>query len=212
LSSYVEGVAFGGVVESLRWGDFLTIVNAKSLPMEYSTGTDSYTIWAVDGPITYRCQLIFSGSSSKYPFPFADGYTATQNNTDVGTFTGTYQAGANAKTQTLGVNLSTGATTSPLSSSSVSVSSSGNNTLVAGVSGKTVRVFKLVLVFSAAANATFQDGSSTALSGAIPMLANGSIVLDFDTVPWYVTSSGNAFVLNLSTGVTVTGTVYYTQS
>ena len=99
-----------------------------------------------------------------------------------------------------------------LSKASVSVSSSGNNTLIAGVSGQSIKVYKMFLVFGAAVNATFQDGSSTALTGAMPFTANGSIVLDLDTVPWFTTSAGNAFVLNLSTSVTATGTVYYSQS
>lgn len=99
-----------------------------------------------------------------------------------------------------------------LSKASISVSSSGNNTLISGVSGQSIKVFKMFLVFGGAANATFQDGSSTALTGAMPFLSNGSIVLDLDSVPWFTTSAGNAFVLNLSTGVTATGTVYYTQS
>ena len=110
------------------------------------------------------------------------------------------------------VTQSTAATTSSLSAASISVSSSGNNTLVSGSSGKTIRVFKLFLVFSAAVNATFQDGASTSLSGAIPFSTNGSIVLDLDTLPWFVTSAGNGFVLNLSSSASVNGTVYYVQS
>jgi hypothetical protein len=198
------------VVESLRWGDFLTLVQAKNLPMQYSTGTDSYTIWAIDGLITYRCQLIFSSASAKYPFPYPDGYTATQNNTDVSTFTTTYQATANVNVNN-DITLSTQAKTSTLTSASVSISSSGNNTVISEVASTTIRVFRIFLVAAAAVNITIYNGA-TALTGALPMTANGSIVLDFDTVPWFVTTGTNNFIINLSSAVAVTGTVYYTQS
>lgn len=100
-----------------------------------------------------------------------------------------------------------------LSSANVNASANGNNTIVAGVAGQTVRVFKVALVFSVGGTAIFQDGASTALTGSFVMYAGGSIVLDMDvTNPWFVTSSGNAFVLNLAGGATVGGVVYYTQS
>ena len=98
-----------------------------------------------------------------------------------------------------------------LSSVSVSASTVGNNTLVAGIALNTIRVFKVVLVFSGAGTAIFQDGN-TALTGPLVMSIGGSIVLDMDvTNPWFVTSAGNNFVLNLSAG-SVGGVIYYTQS
>jgi hypothetical protein len=104
-------------------------------------------------------------------------------------------------------------TTSQLSSAVVNASAAGNNTLVAGVGGKTIRIFQLVLTFSIGGTVTFQDGASTALSGALTMTAGGSITLDFNpNAPWYLTSSGNGFVMNLAGGAAAAGTVYYTQS
>jgi len=78
-----------------------------------------------------------------------------------------------------------------------------------GVTGQIIRVYKIFLVVGGATNITFQDGS-TALCGALPMLANGAISLPNDGTPWFTTSSGNAFNIANSGGAQVSGIVYYT--
>jgi hypothetical protein len=123
MSSYVEGFRSGSNTINLRWGDFLTVVTAKHLAIQYTAAVDSYTIWAVDGPDTYVCALVFAAASANYPFPYPDGYTATQNNTDVGVFTATYLAGAN--TVALSSVGATGAT-APLSANLIGIEVSGD--------------------------------------------------------------------------------------
>lgn len=104
-------------------------------------------------------------------------------------------------------------TTGPtITAASVSFSSSGDNTVIAAVSSKVIKVYKVVLVFAGAANITIKDGSSTALTGVMSMLANGSITLDNDGQPWFTTSASNALVMNISAGVQVSGRIYYTQA
>lgn len=104
-------------------------------------------------------------------------------------------------------------TTVTVTKITVNASTNGNNTLVAGVASETVRVFKVALVFSAGGTVIFQDGASTALTGPLVLSAGATIVLDMDiTNPWFLTSSGNAFVINLSGGAAVGGVIYYTQS
>jgi hypothetical protein len=104
-------------------------------------------------------------------------------------------------------------TTLTLSKAIVNASTTGNNTLIAGVASETVRVYKMALTFSVGGTATFQDGPSTALTGALTFYYGGSIVLDLDvTNPWFVTSSSNGFVVSLANGASVQGVVYYTQS
>jgi hypothetical protein len=100
-------------------------------------------------------------------------------------------------------------TTANLTSAVISASSSGDNTLVSGTASQTIRVFKLFLVCNAAVNIIFKDGASTNLTGTMNMTANGGMTLDFDGEPWFVTSSGSAFVLNLSGAQQVSGTIYY---
>lgn len=94
--------------------------------------------------------------------------------------------------------------------SPIDFTTTGDNTLVAGVGGASVRVYHLFLVVSADTNLTFKRGS-TALTGAMPMLANGSIVLDFVTQPWFTTADGEALVLSQSGTAQVSGQLGYTQ-
>jgi hypothetical protein len=97
-----------------------------------------------------------------------------------------------------------------LAETPINFSASGDNTVVAGAAGLGIYVFKYFLVVGAATNLTFKDGT-TALTGAIPLVANMSMVFDFDTRPWYSTASGNALIINSSVAVQVSGRVYYLQ-
>jgi hypothetical protein len=91
-------------------------------------------------------------------------------------------------------------------------STSGTIAAPAGVTGKIIRVYKLFLVVGGTTNITFQDGT-TALSGPVPLIANGSITLDMDGQAWFTTSVGNAFNIgNSGSSVQVSGTVYYTAN
>ncbi len=99
-----------------------------------------------------------------------------------------------------------------LSSLPVTFSGSGNNTVIAGLPGKVIRVYRLFLVLgSTPTNLTFQSGAGTAFTGALPFVASAAMVLDFDTKPWFLTNIGDGFVINTSAGVQVSGAVYYTQ-
>lgn len=103
--------------------------------------------------------------------------------------------------------------TGDLSAASISAASSGDNTLLAGTGGQTIRVFRLFLVAAAAVNIKFRDGTAgTDLTGAMSLGPGGSVTLDFDGEPWFKTSVANAFVLNLSGAVQVSGRFYYTKS
>jgi len=92
----------------------------------------------------------------------------------------------------------------------INFSASGDNTVVAAVAGKWIKVVRLYLVVGGATNITFKDGSAISFSGAMPMAANGAIVLDVaDTLLWF-NATGN-FVINSSNAVQVSGEVYYIQ-
>jgi hypothetical protein len=95
----------------------------------------------------------------------------------------------------------------------ISFSASGDNIIVAAVSGKIIRLYRLLLVVGAATSITFFDGTpgGTALSGAFPFSAGGSMVLDDSGDAWYMTSPGNALVLNNLNAVQVSGTAWYIQ-
>lgn len=95
----------------------------------------------------------------------------------------------------------------------VDLSTAGDNIIVAGVAGKTIRVFKLFLVLGGDTLLTFKDGP-TEFDGPLTMTTGGAIVFDEPRPPrhWFKTSDGNDFIINLSTPVQLSGRVYYTQS
>lgn len=110
-----------------------------------------------------------------------------------------------------GVIIEPGNQSTVLSKSVVNSAAGGSLPAPAGTAGQIIRVYKLFLVISGTTNITFQDGS-TALSGPMAFIANGAIALGMDGQPWFTTSSGNAFNVNSSGAVQVSGTVYYTST
>ena len=103
-------------------------------------------------------------------------------------------------------------TVSAMSGGSISASSTGDNVVVSTVAAQTVRVYRIFFTVSAATTITFRDGGGTSLTGAMTFTAGGSFVLDFQGDPWFITSSGNAFIINQSGSAQISGRVYYTQS
>lgn len=105
-------------------------------------------------------------------------------------------------------------TTKALTNASISASSSGENTLVSGTAAQTIRVHRIVLVAASAVSVSFKDAASgTSLTGAMPLTANGAMVLEASGgEPLFVSATAGAFILNLSAAVTVTGFIQYTKS
>ena len=98
-----------------------------------------------------------------------------------------------------------------LSSASINISAAGDNIIIAGVTGQVIRVFRIFGVQGTTVGTTMtpKDGSGgTPFTG---LLYIGSFALDLDAEPWFTTSPGNAFVLNLGGSEQVSGAVYYTQ-
>ena len=105
-----------------------------------------------------------------------------------------------------------------MKSAVISASSNGDNTLVAAVTNRRIRVLGFVLTFSGAVNAKFTDGAAgSALTGLLYGVGTAPIPVTAPCVPpvvgsqpgWFATSQGNALVLNLSSGVAVGGFVLY---
>lgn len=85
------------------------------------------------------------------------------------------------------------------------------NVIIAGIPGRTIIVYGLVVVFDGDAMTTVQSGA-TPLTGPMAMLASGSIVLDDERHPWFVCADGDDFIINLAAPVQISGRCYYTQS
>lgn len=99
-----------------------------------------------------------------------------------------------------------------MSQTAINFSTSGDNTLVAGVGGQTIRIWRIIFNVGGSTNITIKDGAVTAFSGPLTFSSSGGMILDFSGEPWYTTSTSNAFVFNSTNAVQVGGTVWYTQS
>lgn len=94
---------------------------------------------------------------------------------------------------------------------SVSASSSGNNTIVAAVTGKKIRVLSYVLVSTTSVTAKFQSGASgTDLTGAMPLGANGVVSASPDQ-GHFETVAGQLLNLSLGSAVAVSGHITYIE-
>lgn len=94
----------------------------------------------------------------------------------------------------------------------ITFSSTGDNALVTAVAGKLIQVFQIFFTAAGATNLVFKDGTGgTALTGAMSFTTNQQYSLPYVAVPHFFASPGNAFVLNSSTGVQVSGVLWFTQ-
>lgn len=94
----------------------------------------------------------------------------------------------------------------------IDCASSGDNTILAAVSSKKIRVHSLFLVASAAVTVRFESGASgTALTGQMQLAANGGFVLPFNPVGWFETATTTLLNLELSGVTSVDGSLQYTE-
>lgn len=94
----------------------------------------------------------------------------------------------------------------------IAASTSGNNTLVAAVTSKKIRVLALYAVSNGSVNAKFQTGAGgTDLTGLAYLVVNTGFVLPFNPVGWFETASGALLNLNLSAAIAVGGSLVYIE-
>ncbi len=94
----------------------------------------------------------------------------------------------------------------------ISASGSGNNTIVAAVTGKKIRVLEFALSFSGTVNAKFQSAAGgTDLTGLFYGAANSQVPGSFNPLGKFETASGALLNLNLSAAVAVGGYVVYVE-
>ena len=98
-----------------------------------------------------------------------------------------------------------------LAGRSINFSAAGLNTVIPGIAGQGIWVYRYFLVVASATNLTYFDGANQ-LTGAVPLAANEAMVFTFDTRPWYECDLGNDFIINNSNAVQVSGRVYYIQA
>lgn len=93
----------------------------------------------------------------------------------------------------------------------IAASSSGDNTLIAAVTGKKIRVVEYMLVAAGTVSVKFRSGATPDLTGAMPMVANSSLVGGYCPVGMFETVAGLPLTLNLSGAVAVTGHLTYIE-
>jgi hypothetical protein len=94
----------------------------------------------------------------------------------------------------------------------IDAAGSGDNTLVAAVSGKKIRVHSAFLVAAAAVNVRFESGASgTALTGQMNCGANGGFVLPYNEGGWFETAASTLLNLELGGAVSVDGSLSYSE-
>lgn len=86
----------------------------------------------------------------------------------------------------------------------------GDNTIVAGVAGRRVKLVHLNFLSRAAVNARLKSGAGTNLSGVYQFLGPNGLAFDGRYHP-LMTNAGDAFVINLSAAVEIDGFVLYFQ-
>lgn len=128
---------------------------------------------------------------------------------------------ATATTDSITVKLATDAIQNGLVAltpkfAAIAAATSGNNSLVALVSSKKIRVLSLMLFAGAAGDIYFTSNSGgTVIFGGsankIKLAANQGFVLDFSPVGWMETASGEALFLNTSSTGPFSGGLTYIE-
>lgn len=93
----------------------------------------------------------------------------------------------------------------------MAASTGGDNTLVAAVTGKKIRVHAFFLVATGGANTiAFESGAGgSALTGDMDIGDNGQFVLPYSPAGWFETAAAALLNLELSAGTAVAGGLVY---
>jgi hypothetical protein len=97
-----------------------------------------------------------------------------------------------------------------LKTETISDATSGDNTIVALVTGKRIKVYAIVLIVEGTVNITFKSGASTSLTGQMNFQAREGFTLAVAPPAFLLqTAAGEAFVMNLSAAIQVDGWIAY---
>jgi hypothetical protein len=94
----------------------------------------------------------------------------------------------------------------------ISAGSSGDNTVVAAVTGKKIRVLAYALVAAGAVTVRFESGASgTALTGVMSLAANGGLAVGLNELGHFETAAGVLLNMELGGVVQVSGALSYIE-
>ncbi len=104
------------------------------------------------------------------------------------------------------------ATVSRFSMVSINSATSGDNSLVVGTSGQTIRIMGLFIGSTGAQTWKFKSSTATDLMPFFPAAASGNLVLPITGEPYYITTTGETLYINQSTSVQLSGRLAYVKS
>ncbi len=92
----------------------------------------------------------------------------------------------------------------------VSVASSGNNTLLAAVTGSSIRVLSYTLVAASAVTVDIQSGATgTSLTGVMSLITGVPLVVNFQKEGHFQTAVSTLLNISLGGSVQVSGFITY---
>jgi hypothetical protein len=95
----------------------------------------------------------------------------------------------------------------------IDAATSGNNTLVASVENKKIRVLSAFLVSAGTVTVRFESGADgTALTGQMNLVANTGFVLPYNPHGWFQTADSTLLNLELSGAISVDGSLTYIEA
>jgi hypothetical protein len=94
----------------------------------------------------------------------------------------------------------------------IAASTSGDNTIVAAVTGKIIRVYAVVLVSAGTVTVRWESGASgTALTGQVPLVASSGYAPPFNPFGHFETAASALLNLELSDTIAVAGWLTYAE-
>ena len=94
----------------------------------------------------------------------------------------------------------------------IAASASGNNTILAAVTSKKIRVLAASFISNGTVNAKFQSGAGgTDLTGLYYLVVNSGAILPYNPAGWFETASATLLNLNLSAAIAVGGSITYIE-
>ena len=124
-----------------------------------------------------------------------------------GDLSGTFDGGIALRTDTL----YNGETPLVPKFAAINATGNGDNTLVAGVPTKKVRVLSLFAIASNDVTGTIQSSTTGAIAGPLTLSNVYGFVLNYNPNGWFQTATGELLNLNLSSAVQVGGSLSYIE-
>lgn len=95
---------------------------------------------------------------------------------------------------------------------SINSATSGDNSLVAGTTGQTIRIMGLFIGSTGAQTWKFKSSTATDLMPSFPVAASGNLVLPITGEPYYITTTGETLYISQSTSVQISGRLFYIKA